>query len=64
MGENFVSQKINRTTYDVYSKMRGFYGVMSGSKIEEIITALTNSGIKFDDSDKSRGFIKVPVIQS
>ena len=59
-----VSEKINRTTYDVCTRLRGTYGVMSSSYLPEIIEALKSAGIEFDDSCKDRGFIKVPVRQA
>lgn len=56
-----VSQKINRRTYDVVTLFKKFYGVAVSSNvdIQDIIDALTEAGIKFDDSEKERGFVKV-----
>ena len=58
-----VSQKINRTSYSLYTRMRGIYGIMSGQFINEIAEALTRAGIVFDDLGIDRGWIKVKIKQ-
>ena len=57
------SQKIDRTTYDVTTQFKGFYGVMSGQFINEICQALDDANIQYDGSAKDRGFVKVPKFQ-
>ncbi len=54
-----ISQRINRNTYDLHTKIAGVYGVVSGKYINEIATALTNAQIKFDKSTIERGFLKI-----
>ena len=53
------SQRINRTTYDVSTLFKGFYGVMSSSHIDEICEALDESGIRYNAEGKARGFVEV-----
>ena len=58
------SQRINRTTYDVNPRLiKGFYVVFSTTHLESIIDSVKESGIRFDDTQKQKGFIKIPVIQ-
>lgn len=53
------SQKINRQTYDV-KEFKGVFCVMSGNAmIQEIATALKNSGLNLDESTIDRSFVKV-----
>lgn len=58
-----VSQKINRQTYDVYTGFKGVYGIVSADYLNEICEALNEAGIKYDDSQIERGFIKVKKFQ-
>jgi len=59
--EYSISRKINRSTYDITTAFKNFYGVMVSGNVDLqlIITALVDAQIKFDDSEKERGFIKV-----
>ena len=53
------SQKIDRTTYDLYNGFKNHLGIMSGKYINEICEALTEAGIKYNDSKIDKGYILV-----
>lgn len=57
------SQRIDRTTYDVNTMLKGVYGVMSSKNIKQIAEVLRAAGIQFDDGEIAKGFVKVPVWQ-
>ena len=57
------SQKIDRTTYDINTMFKGFYGIISGQNIIAIRDAVKEAGLVFDESEISRGFIKVKKFQ-
>lgn len=54
------SQRIDRQTYDVCSRFHGFFGICSAdaNMLSEIREACLDSGLKIDDSEFGRGFIK------
>lgn len=58
-----LSQKIDRTTYSVYTKLKHVLGVTSSKHITEICKALDKHNIKYDNSEIDRGFISVFRIQ-
>lgn len=57
------TQRIDRITYDIHTRIKGVYGVLSAKHIEQIAEALRAAGIQFDDSEISKGFVKIPVWQ-
>lgn len=57
------SQRIDRQTYDVHTKAKGVYGVMSGEHIHEIAKVLDEAGISYDGSTIDRGFLTIPIKQ-
>lgn len=59
------SQKIDRQTYDIYTGIKGVYGIFTGKPelMTAICEALDNAGIKYDNSEIARGFVKVAVFQ-
>jgi len=58
-----VSQKIDRTTYDVCNMMKGILGVTSTKYITQIAEALEAADIEFDNSNIDRGFLTLKRIQ-
>lgn len=58
-----VSQKINRQTYSIYTGFKGVYGIVSADYLNEICEALDDAGIKYDNSEIERGFIKIRKFQ-
>ncbi len=58
------SQKIDRTSYDLFTKIKGMYGIMSHKYIREIADALIESGLCIDCTDIDRGFIKMKSFQN
>lgn len=58
------SQKINRNTYDIYIG-GNFYGIMTRdcSLMPGICKSLDAAGIKYDDSEINKGFIKLKKFQ-
>jgi len=54
-----VSQQVDRTTYNLYTKMKGVYGVFSTKYLKEICEALDGAGIKYDNEKFERGFVVV-----
>lgn len=58
------SQKIDRTTYSVYTGLKHVFGITSSSHITDICKAFDTHDIKYDSSEIDRGFIKVYKIQN
>jgi hypothetical protein len=56
------SQRINRTTYDIYSQFKTYYVLTSTQYMEQIQEVLNESGIKFQH-DERRGVLCIPKVQ-